>query len=51
MVNQLVMVTANVILQKGLVFVILALKERNVKVSLIKIFSALVYPLSKSNFR
>ena len=36
MVNQLVMVMVNVILQQGLAFVILALKEHNVKVSLIK---------------
>ena len=36
MVNQLVTVTVNVILQQDLVFVILALKELNVKVSLIE---------------
>ena len=36
MVDQLVMVTADVILQQGHVFVFLVLKELNVKVSLIE---------------
>ena len=45
MVDQLVMVMVNVILQQELVFVILALKELNVKVSLI--INALWFNLSR----
>ena len=45
MVDQLVMVMLNVILQQELVFVILALKELNVKVSLI--INALWFNLSR----